>query len=196
MSVFSRLFSPFNRGVRRGIREKICVTVEIRGYDEKGKLTGIRRKKSDLILDNFGKWLAGLIQDGSAIRTVSITNEAGASKTLKVYETTSISQFFNYATSGRGAFIAIGSGTTSPARGDYSLVTKEGEAGVNPASYLAGVILFSASIVLGASKTITESALKMKWNDSGAILVEFLLFRDTFAGVTGTQFTVQYTINL
>jgi len=189
LNPLSSLFTSLNRRQRRGI----CVTLTIKGYDKKGRLTGIRKRKSDLILDNFGKWLATLIQDASAVRTVTLKSEAGVDENLYSYGTTN--HFNSYGT-GMGAFIVIGSGTGTPARDQYCLVTKEGENGVSPATYLNGMITFAANITLGSEKTIKESGLLMKWRRNTGEIRSFLLFRDTFAGVTGTIFTVEYRMNL
>jgi len=178
-----------------------------------GKLRGKSRRRN-LILDNFGKFLAGLISyvaTGSKL-AISLVDDGGVSQTIAVHSSdpyAATSVLFNFAKSvDVGGMMRIGSGTTPPARGDYKIetpftVAPESdyfEAGT--ASYAAGVITISAGITAGGSGTINETGFFGKMTDGGDYTVSrmIMLFHDAISPSVsfsaGDSITVEYSISL
>ena len=156
---------------------------------------------NDLLLDNFGYWLAGLLHGTNAqANSINLVNDGNTSRTLGFYGVNG--SFFNYNTSCGTAF-RCGSSTTAAIRADYKIGTALGtapESSYFPAgygSYATGQGLINSSNVLtaGGSGTINEIGLFGYWYGSNG-LEYFMLFHDILASgisyVTGNGIIVAY----
>ncbi len=170
--------------------------------------------EKDLILNNFGTWLAGLITTPVdwtevVVKNITLTDSDNSSQTVKLYArcftTSNNNNLFNapYATTAGqpiGAQIMLGSGTTAAARTDYAIETPLSNApentffDVSPASYGAGNISFTGAVTAGGSGTANESGLFFKWAVVGSnIRSKFMMFHDILA--SGVAYTAGNILN-
>lgn len=187
---------------------KIQAIVEIR--DKNGKLKSVSKSKvGNLILDNFGKLLAGLIRAPvSALSSVSLKNVDGVAKSFYSYSSGGVSNYtFNNALTvacDLGTLLQIGSGSTPPLRSDFSIETpfgispESGRFDTGTGSYVDGVITFSGSITAGGSGTIREVGFFATWMDVGVQTI--MLFHDAISPakpfIPNDSITVTYHITL
>ena len=162
---------------------------------------------SDLVLDNFGTWLAALIRAPvNATITASLTDSGGTARSTAIYTTGAGGAVFNYdAGSGSlGTQLQVGSSSTAPARTDYVIGTAFGgapESGLfdtGTGSSAAGVIAASGSIVAGAAITVRETGFYARWYSAAAVRT-LMLFHDAVTETVfaaGAPVTVQWTITL
>ncbi len=165
---------------------------------------------SNLILDNFGIWLAGIfhINIGSN-KSVILKDRTGVNETLLVIANSTT--VFNFRTSGgaRGVLIQVGSGSTPPARTDFDIETAFATApesinftGVSDPVYSSalGNFKFLAAITAGGSGTINESILLSFWQNTANVAKSFVHFRDIIspgqAFVPGQSIALEYTVQL
>jgi len=187
----------------KGLNEAITVTVRVGeaddplGEDVRWKL----EKEVDLILDQFGKWLAALIRPvpgASQSKTVQLQDITNATRTLNIYAT---SNTFNYGGLS-GNYVGVGSSNQTPVRSDYNLISQLGSLAVvtdGVWTSATGKITFSGSVYLSAGGTVREVGFFAYYFDSGAAYRTFMLFRDVISDVVigaGKYAFVQYTINL
>ena len=184
---------------------KIQAIVEIR--DKNGKLKSVSKSKvRNLILDNFGKWLAGLIRAPSTgYKIVSLVDTSGVSRNTRTFSS-GTDTFNNTLYGAAGTKIRVGSSETPPARGDHAIGTpfvtapESGFFDTNTGSYIDGVITFSGSITAGGSGTIRETGFYARWWVTGNVYYDFMLFHDTISPakpfVPNDSITVTYHITL
>lgn len=102
-------------------------------------------------------------------------------------------------TSGDGAFIGIGTGTTPPARSDYNLQTQVGSwVAVNTPTIGASSVVVAAGITLTSPANVTEAGLAEALGPNAGA-GKFLFFHDTFSAISLSSdqtLQVQYTLNL
>ncbi len=164
---------------------------------------------SNLILDQFGVWLAGLFSFQSAsARNILIKSTGGIIKTVGVYTS---GTFFGILQGGItvGAKIQVGSGSTAPARTDFTIETPfgtapESSAFVAPSNpvYNSGLgnFKYNSSISTGGAGTINESILTARWRDIGLTVDNYILFRDIISPsasfIAGQTIALEYTVQL
>jgi len=170
--------------------------------DKNGKII------SNLILDQFGKWLTTIFTIVSLTdRPVSIKATTGVLEALNIYDN---SAFFNDRTGGSiGVNLAVGSGITAPLRTDFKIETAFATApessnfnlGSNPV-YNSGLGNFKpvGTISAGGSGTINESVLFAVWIRNLGGVKTFALFRDIISPaqsfIAGQTIALEYTIQL
>ena len=201
-----RLMAEHTERLRREINQRIFESVVVSVLDSKGRIRGLGlNEPKDLILDNFGAWLAGLIRApvATAWKSCSMVDNGGIARTVYLYYFLGV--FNAHETRSLGTNIRVGSGATPPARSDYAIETPfetPPENAVFPTgdgSYAAGAISFSGSITAGGSGTIREVGFYGHWIDVDQITRDFMLFHDLVSAVgftAGQAITVAYTINL
>jgi len=159
----------------------------------------LAEKKSDLVLDNFGKWLAALIRPVPGVATsknVTLKDTGNADRTFAVFSTAG----FNYTLA--GTKIGVGSSGTAAARTDYNLGAILGSLenttdGVWTSS--SGQVTLSGSVFLSAGGTVRETGFFGRWKDTGDVYRDIMLFHDVVSDViigAGKYAFVQYTIQL
>jgi len=166
--------------------------------DKNGKIV------SNLILDNFGIWLAGLFKGGNFSNTVALKDLSDVAHAIRIYGT---SVFFNEAVTFR-MLLFVGSGTNVPARTDFfvqtSFATAPESGGLEcsvPVYNLANSNFKNlATITAGGSGTINESVFSSFWRDTANVSRQFSLFRDIIspgqAFVVGQTISLEYTVQL
>jgi len=164
---------------------------------------------SNLILDQFGVWLAGLFSFQSASqRNITIKSTGGINKTVAVY---TAGTFFGTLQGGLtvGAKIQVGQGSTSPTRADFTIETPFGTA-PESAAFVApsnpvynsglGNFKYSSTINAGGAGTISESILTARWRDIGLTIDNYILFRDIISPsvtfISGQTIALEYTVQL
>jgi hypothetical protein len=178
----------------------------------------------DLILDNFGKWLAAIIQTPTAwfantsFATVTLKDTANTDRAVPTYANavSSYMAAFNSMASSTttltGTKLQVGSGTTAAARSNYTIQTAFGSAPENtrfptgPGSYASGYVVVSGSVAAGGSGTVNETGFFGTWNygtpgtSSGYGVADFMLFHDILgsgvAFAAGNLLMTSYSINL
>jgi len=192
-------------------KKALCYIVdnlEIRGVggstlmkDRNGKII------SNLILDQFGVFLAGIFRKNTGANTsVVLKDVSGVNKTVRMYGTTG--SLFNDTASNIGSGLRVGSGSTPPARTDFKIETAFGTApeslnfviGSNPIFNTAqGFFKTAGTITAGGSGTINESIHELLLNALGVTIV-FSMFRDIIspaqAFIAGQTISLEYTIQL
>jgi len=149
----------------------------------------------DIILDNFGYWLAGIIRPAGVVSTTTLVDVSGASRTVYLFSGVT-SYLFNGSAGYNGALVQVGSGSSTPARDDYKIQTAFGTAPENTqfnsgfASYGSGYVSFNGAIIAGGSGTIAETGFLCKWNYRNGSTSQgiFMLFHDVLVDTVG--FTV------
>ena len=176
-------------------------------------IKGISQSKpNNLILDNFGILLAGLMRAPvDAEKEVTLTDTGNTGQTVGAYGTYAANtQHFNYfdAAYPTGTRVQVGAGTTPAARADYDIETafivapEDDLFDSGTGSYGAGSISVAGAITAGGAGTINEILFTGRWIWQGgsATLADFALFHDILvsgeAFVLGNTITVAYTINL
>ena len=188
--------------MRRSV--KIQAFVEVRDLSGKVVARG-KSKPNNLILDNFGTWLAGFIRAvGAGSTTVSLVDSAGATQSVALIGSTS--QFNNTSLGSVGTKFQAGSGSTTPARADYAITTafatepEKSMFDTGTGSYAVGAISVSGSITAGGSGRINEVGLFMCLYAVGAPNKYFMLFHDLISPgvdfVAAQIITVSYSITL
>lgn len=192
---------------RRDVIPRLHETVFV-ATQNKGKIQDISlNEPNDIILDNFGYVVAGLIrQPTSTVNTVPLTDTGGNARTPNLYITSAAGSVTNCNSALAGTRMQLGSGTSTPARTDYAIQTPLATAPENTffntgaGSYAAGVVSFSGSVTAGGSGTVNEAIFTGRWTYTGTTLADFALFHDKLAaGVSftaGKTLTASYSINL
>lgn len=181
--------------------------------DSKGKILDIGfNVAGDLIIDNFGVLLAGLIRSPVASQLyVMLNNVSGVARALYIYSKTSNGQA-NW-TSGygfevtAGTRLQVGSSNAAAARNQYSIQTpfeaapENGRFGSSTGVYGGGAVSFSGAVSAGGSGTVNETGFFGYWPyNLTSTCDEFMLFRDVLSSgvsfVAGNTLNVSYSINL
>ena len=173
-------------------------------------IQGITQSKpNNLILDNFGTVLAGLMRAPvAAVTNVSIPDITNTARTLPIYTINSDTKgWCTYAVGKEiGTQLKVGAGVTAAARADYQIETDFGTAPESghfdsgSGSYAGGSIAVAGAIVAGGAGTINEVGFFGHWSYGAAVRALFMLFHDILvsgeAFVLGQTITAAYTINL
>jgi len=164
-------------------------------------------KPNNLILNNFGVWLAGFIRQPTIAQTdVNLQDITDTTRNLILYLNAPSESMFNVdSNEDLGTKMRVGSGVTPAARDDYDIETALGTApeddvfdsGVG--SYAVGTISVAGAITAGGAGTINETGFYGAFG-YGTTVTDFMLFHDILvageAFVLGNTITVAYTINL
>ncbi len=165
----------------------------------------------DLILDNFGKWLASWITPIATTVTASLKDLTNTARTLRVYGVigTGVAMTIAYGSlMDCGTVLQVGSGSTAAARANYAIQTAFGTApentqfGCSVGSYGGGAISFSGAVTAGGSGTVNETGFFAVFNygNSTPSYATFMLFHDILGSgvsfVAGNSLIVSYSITL
>jgi len=167
-------------------------------------------KPDDLILDNFGLWLAAWIRQPSQGQlNITVKNDANVAKPLCIWRNQSGYRTFNNglgASVNFGTYVRIGSSTANPARGDYNVGSafatspESGYINTNSGSYASGVVSLSGSLTAGGSGTVNETGLFLTCIDDNTQQVTWMMFHDLLGSgvsfVAGNTLTTSYSINI
>ena len=173
-------------------------------------IKGISQSKpNNLILDNFGIWLAGFFRAPvAATKIINLNDSGGTPRAIHVWEQPNAANLFNVDPSDKiGSLLQVGAGTTAATRADENVETAFGTAPEDDVFdsgtgvYAVGTISLSGALTAGGAGTINETCLFGAWvYGAGSVLANFLLFHDILvsgeAFVLGNTITVAYTINL
>jgi len=156
--------------------KKFYYELTIRVYDKNGRLVATRRKKSGLMTHGMKVPLIAFI----ACHTVNITCEDGVTREFhgRNYD------IYNHV-SGWDKKIAVGSGTTPPADGDYALEAKVAETLEVTVTELTNGVSISCSIGFATEQTLSECGY-FHYTTSGTDAAEhwYMIARDVFTAVT------------
>jgi len=186
------------------MEKALCYVVdkeEIRGV---GGSSLMQNKKtgeieSDLLLNQYGLFMASLLKGGTAIRTATMNDINNASRIINVYNTATL---FNDANSLGDVELQVGSGSTAPARTDFAIETAFGTS-PEDASFNSSVPVYSdvnfnfknsGQITAGGSGTVNESIFQILWRDSTVNNRIFTMYRDTIS--PGVPFVASQSIFL
>jgi hypothetical protein len=173
-----------------------------------GKPTGpMMYKDNDLILDNFGLFMASFIAayTGAASLSVPVTlkDTGGANRTVSVWNATASTIATSSYLQNVGCLIGVGTGTTPAARGDPNLETQVGSwtplGGNSTWTSGAGTVTFAGSVLIAGGATVTEAGLEIILRDTGNVIRNVLFLHDVFDGVpvgVGKYAHVAYTLQL
>lgn len=207
---------PMPKNIDEIIRESIKLRDPFQHFatviiSEKDIIKGIGQSKpNNLILDNFGEWLAGFLrQPVAADSQINLTGDDGAANIILMFHTvtTAGNRAFNWAGGPVGTRVKVGSGSTPAARSDYAIETdfvtapEDDYFDTGAGSYAAGSVSVAGAITAGGAGTINEVVLSGTfWDETGDGPAEHILFHDILAAgeafVLGNTITAAYTINL
>jgi len=166
--------------------------------DKNGKII------SNLILDQFGIWLAGIFKGGLLSNTVVIKDETNTDRTLRIYST---GNTFQNKDSLRALF-RVGSGTTAPIRTNLALETPFVTL-PESSSIESSIPIFNSglgnfkqvgSITAGGAGTINETILLVIWRDVVPADRVITLFRDIISPaqpfIVGQSIALEYTVQI
>ena len=186
---------------------------------DKGEIKGVggsslmQNKKtgeivSDLILDQFGVLLAGVLSKFTGVdKIIQLKSKTGALINLRAIGAGTT--FPQTGFGGIGNSFQIGSGSTSPARTDFDIETAFGTAPENTNMFPATDPVFNsglgnfkmvASITAGGVGTINESIWIGRFLNTSNATNEYAFFRDVISPavpfVAGQTIALEYTIQL
>jgi len=159
-------------------------------------------KESDLILNQFGRFLAALIRPVAlATKDVTLQDTGNATRTVRVWAASGAT-FNLHGTIAGGFMCGVGSSSQAPARSDYNLISLLGSLqnaidGVYEST--TGIITTSSTIPLAAGGTVREVGFFLRCSDTANVQRTFILFRDVVADVViaaGKNAFVEYAIQL
>lgn len=150
----------------------------------KNELTG--QIVDNLILDNFGRWFAAVITNSGTVGG-GLTDDVGGSQAVSVYAGSQSS--FNIKPVGQApgsSRIKMGSGTTTPARGDNKIQTSLTTApesdylGTNAGAYTVNntVIYQGDANPTGGTGTVNEAGSFEAWFNTSGVSTVFMLTHD------------------
>jgi len=191
------------------IEKALCYIVDNGEIKAVGGSSLMQNKKtgeivSDLILNQFGVWLAGLCKGSSATFGVSLNDQFNVSRSFNTYGGVT----FNNSGVDNKIELLIGSGITLPARSDFNIETAFGTppeslaiVSSNPVFNTSlGNFKNAGSITAGGSGTINESVFRSIWDDTGSVTRGLSLFRDIISPaasfILGQTIALEYTVQL
>ena len=187
----------------------LAAQLSVKVYD-KGILQASVTENDDMVMNNFMNFLQSWLSyegSSSASSTFTMTDNTGTSRTLVGRDSTAASTTCTWACEistppYAGGYIAVGTGTTAPARTDYKLASQyQSLVTVAQPTYdpTTGNIVFGVGIIAGTAASISEVGFFENWFISGTSWADFLMFHDTFPTVAvaaGSTISVQYTVQL
>ncbi len=208
------LLERMQRGLPIHLRlhETACVAVT----DKKKKILDVGlNKPNDLVLDNFGTFLTGLLRAPQLGDTrVSLNNLSGVGRLCTMWgfqPSTSYNMSFNVycqyqCNTPMGCFVQVGSGATAAARSNVAIETAFGTApesgrfGASNSSYGGGTLGIAGSTGAGGAGTIREAGLFFVcfYSTGGSVYDTFMFFHDILgapvAFVAGNTIIVSYAL--
>ena len=181
----------------------VCVTTE----KQKGEIKSIGGSVPfDIIVDNFGKWWAGMAGANNATVVFQITS--GANVNFKSRGT--VFNPYNFSLGEPcGGSIQVGNGVTPVTRQDFNIESPfvsapESVALTTPnGGYNSGLGQVSYGVNIGAtgsSGLVSETATIMRWTDLADLDRSVLIFHDnispTVSFIAGNFINVNYIIQL
>ena len=168
--------------------------------DKNGKII------SNLILDNFGIFLAGIFKAFlGGTKTVLLRSTTVPNEAVNTYG----GNLFGITAVNFGSFLQVGSGSTPPSRSDFNIETAFGTApesvaltGVSDPVFNSGLgnFKYSVSIQAGGAGTINESVSFLKFTTNVFNFRSFAMFRDIISPsasfIAGQTIALEYTIQL
>jgi len=202
-----KLLREHTERLLKEVDHRIFEAVVVSVLDRHKRIKGIGLNlPNDLILNNFGTWLAAFIQaPGTITVSISLKEVGGTTQTFHIFDYTSATnRLFNLNYIGDlalGTQLQVGSGTTPAARTDSAITTpfttapESGRFATGSGSYAAGVISFSGAITAGGSGTVNETGFFARWRRSATNTIDtIMLFHDILAA--GVAFTAGQIINV
>jgi len=165
---------------------------------------------SNLILDQFGIWLAGMTgRRAGGVRLIALKSLNIGTVNLQTYTTTTNLYFNRTVIADRGFSVRVGSGSTPPVRTDFDIETAFGTApestffvAVSDPVWNSGLGNFKyfAGITAGGAGTINESIGAYSWQTDGINNGVFTAFRDIISPaqsfIAGQTIALEYTVQL
>ncbi len=184
-------------------KNALCYIVndgQIKGVGGSTILEDVKTGKlhSNLILNNLGIFLAGVFRGVAGVQSVNINDTAGTVRSFLTYNTDTT---YNDQASAR-IIMQVGSGTTPPARTDFSIETALSTA-PESASFASSKPIYNlpnsnyknnGNVTAGGSGTVNEAVLIAVWEDSGSALRNVALYHDIIS--PGQVFVIGETIAL
>jgi hypothetical protein len=188
----------------------LTAQLSIKVYGDTGALQASVTENNDLVMNNFMNFLQSWLSyetTTSAASTFTMTDTTGTVRTLVGRDSAYTYSTCTWAceTTNQpyaGGYIAVGTGTTAPARTDYKLTSQyQNLVTVNPPTYdpSTGNIIFGVGIIAGTAAAIGEAGFFENWYIGGTTWANFLMFHDTFPTIAvsaGSTISVQYTVQL
>ncbi len=199
-----------SKAQRRSIDKKaLCYVVDKNEILGVGGSTLMKEKKtgkieSNLILDNFGKWLSANWKGGTLGLGVALLDEFGTPRFFNIYTNTNQ---YNNASAFR-FLMQVGAGTTAPARTDFDLETPfvTGTEALRFEStipfYNATVFNFknTGSVTAGGTGTVNEAVIQPIWRDSALASRVVTLYHDLISPgvpfIPGQTIALEYTTQI
>lgn len=187
-------------------KRSIVIQAFVEVKDKNGRVVARgKSRKGNLILNNFGLWLAGFIRAVvNFTKRVTLVDSGGSSQSVQIYH--GDADHFCRTGYALGTVVQVGAGSTAPARDDYTIETPFGTSpedspfDTGTGSYVGGVISFSGAITAGGSGTVSEIGFFGKWWTVAGGVKNIMLFHDlitpTVAFTAGQTITVSYSISL
>jgi len=191
-------------------KKSLCYVVDENEIKGVGGSSLMQNKKtgeivSNLLLDNFGIWLSGIMKGGVAAKSVVLKDQSNVDKTFLIYATAGT--LFNNSGTFR-TLMKVGSGTTVPARTDFNIETsfptapESGNMESTIPTYNPSLGIFKnvGGLTAGGSGTINESILLIVWNTSAGINTVLTMFRDIISPgqsfIVGNSIALEYTTQI
>lgn len=206
--------TPMPKNMDEIIRESIKLRDPFQHFatviiQDRGIIKGISQSKpNNLILDNFGIFLAGHfhapVQDHIQVNLIP---EGGVSDGYFVKRNASgKAEMLNPVDNPTGSSLKLGSGVTAATRTDFDIETdlptapESGFFDTGSGSYAVGSISLAGALTAGGAGTINEVGLFGTWQNDLATIDQVMLFHDILVSgesfVLGNTLTAAYTINL
>jgi hypothetical protein len=165
---------------------------------------------NDLVTTNFGELFAGCFSPGG-IQTKVLKDITNTNQTINTYGTNSDSPnapFTHTVASSMLTLVQVGTGTTTPDRGDYNIETAFANGGpedsrqnTNNGSHIPDNSTVQVSKIItptGGAGTVQETCLFGQYRTIAQVGKIFLLSRDlvTISFLTGQSISVVYVWNL
>lgn len=190
-------------------KSALCYIVndgEIKGVGGSTILEDVKTGKlhSNLILNNFGLWLAVVNSGVAGLRSATLTDEGGSSRSHWIYNTNTQ---FNDNLSSR-MVLQVGSGSTAPVRTDIAIETAFGtvpemnsfESSVPTWNLTNSNFQNNGALTAGGAGTVNEAVLKYVWLDTAASFRIGTLYRDIISPgqvfIIGETIALEYTTQL
>jgi len=160
--------------------------------DKDGKIT------SNLILDQFGIALAGILKGGVSANIENLQDTGNVARLVRFYNTATT---FNDSNSAR-MVLQLGDGLTAPTRADFKIESQLPSAPETNA-FTSTVPTYNATnfnwkntgvVTASGSGTVNEAIMIALWQDSAPVLRNFALYRDIIS--PGQVFTPSDTLTL
>jgi hypothetical protein len=208
--VLTRQSSPLSMAAGAPAQNySLAAQLSVRVYD-KGVLQASVTENDDMVMNNFMNFLQSwLSYEGasSASSTFTMTDNSGTARTMVGRDSAGTATTCTWACEINtppyaGGYIAVGTGTTAPARTDYKLASQyQSLVTVTQPTYdpSTGNIVFGVGIIAGTAASISEVGFLENWYVGSTSWVNFLMFHDTFPTVVvapGNTISIQYTVQL